>query len=347
MTTKRGARRLVALVHADVKGYSSLMERDEDSTIEVLILCQNGMKGVAQKHHGQLVDTAGDGFLLEFISAEDALQFALEFQEAVKAQNSNVPQHRQMTFRIGINLGVVIEAGDKIYGNAVNIAARLEELAAPGSICISEMVYNIVKKKLPLRYECLGEQALKNIAYPILAYRILQQSSSSESPDWPTLGIIKGRKAQVLEVPLPEVRKEFSDKDRSTFLRSSFHTIVAYFQQALKSLERSDPVIETGFEEVTKQEYTFEIYRAGGLKNSCKIWIGTLVSQKNISYRDADFGADDDSSLGEWIHTGDDGFTMYLTGLMGEFGTNLYGSNLTTEDAARILWERFTLPLSC
>jgi len=158
---------------------------------------------------------------------------------------------------------------------------------------------------------------------------------------------MKRRKVQVPEVSLPEVRKEFSDKDRNMFSIGSVDTIIAYFQQGLKSLEKRDPAVETGFEELPEQEYTFEIYRAGGLKNACKIWIGTLVSQKNISYRDGDFDADDDSSINEWIHAGDNGFTMYLTGLMGEFGTNLYGSNLTTEDVARILWERFTLPLGC
>ena len=192
MTIRR--RRLVALVHADVKGYSSLMQRDEASTIEELILSQHGMKGLAQKHGGHVVDTAGDGFLLEFVSAEGAVQFALDFQEAVKAQNSKVPDHRQMQFRIGINLGKVTEVGDKVYGNAVNIAARLEGLAKPGSICISETVYNIVKKKLPLDYECLAEQALKNITGSTSAYRIRAKSSSAEGVASTTPGPIRGRK---------------------------------------------------------------------------------------------------------------------------------------------------------
>jgi adenylate cyclase len=98
MNTKTGKRRLVALVHADVKGYSCLMEIDEDSTIAGLILSQDGMKGLAQKHGGYVVDTAGDGFLLEFVGAEDAVQFALDFQEAVKAQNSKVPNTDRCNF---------------------------------------------------------------------------------------------------------------------------------------------------------------------------------------------------------------------------------------------------------
>gem|GEM_PF-4122727 len=345
MNTKRGKRRLVALVHADVKGYSGLMEIDEASTIEGLILSQDGMKGLAQKHDGHVVDTAGDGFLLEFICAEDAVQFALDFQGAVKDQNSNVPEHRQMQFRIGINLGEVIEVGDKIFGNAVNTAARLEGLATPGSICISKTVYNVVKKKLPLHYECLAEQSLKNITESMSAYRIRPKSSSTGSDDSTAPGPIRGRKVPVPEMLLPQLRKEFSDKDRNTFLRHSLDTIVTYFQQGLKSLRKHDPTIETGFEAVTSQKYQFEIYRAAEQKNSCQVWISKLGSQKNISYRDPDSDTNDDTSMNEWIHAADDGFAMYLTGLMGKFGTNLYGSNLTTEDAATILWERFTCPL--
>jgi hypothetical protein len=144
-------------------------------------------------------------------------------------------------------------------------------------------------------------------------------------------------------MPLPQLRNEFSEKDRNTFLRDSFATIVGYFRQGLKSLEKHDPTIETRFEEVTRQKYTFEIDGPGGLKNACKIWIRKLGSQKNISYRYENLDANDDSSTNEWIHTEDDGFTMYLTGLMGEFGANLSGSHLTTQDAARILWERFTI----
>jgi hypothetical protein len=319
------------------------MERDEASTIEVLILCHDGMKGLAQKHDGSVVDTAGDGFLLEFMSAEDAVRFALDFQKAVTGQNSNVPEHLQMKFRIGINLGNVTEVGGKIYGHAVNMAARLEGLATPGSICISGAVYDLVKKKFPLHYDCLAEQVLKNITEPMSAYRIQTKSSSTESEDSPPRAVPNEWKIPVPEMPLPQLRNEFSEKDRNTFLRDSFATIVGYFRQGLKSLEKHDPTIETRFEEVTRQKYTFEIDGPGGLKNACKIWIRKLGSQTNISYRYENFDANDDSSTNEWIHTEDDGFTMYLTGLMGEFGANLSGSHLTTQDAARILWERFTI----
>ncbi len=139
---------------------------------------------------------------------------------------------------MGINLGKVTEVGDKIYGNAVNIAARLEELATPGSICISETVYNIVKKKLPLDYECLAEQALKNITGSTSAYRIRAKSSSAEGEASTTPEPIRGRKVPVPEMLPPQFRKEFSDKDRNTFLRHSLDTIVTYFQQGLKSLSK-------------------------------------------------------------------------------------------------------------
>ena len=128
-------------------------------------------------------------------------------------------------------------------------------------------------------------------------------------------------------------------------MRDSLDTIVTYFRQGLKLLRNHDPNIETGFEAVTSQKYQFEIYRAGGGKTRCQVWISKLGSQTNISYRDLDSVTNDDTSMNEWIHAADDGFAMHLTGLMGKFGTNLYGSNLTTEDAATILWERFSCPL--
>lgn len=319
------------------------MEHDEASTIEVLILCHDGMKGLAQKHAGNVVDTAGDGFLLEFISAEDAVRFALDFQKAVTDQNSDVPEHLQMMFRMGINLGNVTEVGGKIYGHAVNVASRLEGLATAGSICVSGDVYDLVKKKLSLHYECLEERMLKNIAEPMFAYRIHPKSSSTKGSDSATRPVANGWKIPGPEIPLPQLRKEFSEKDRNTFLKDSFATIVGYFRKGLKSLEKHDPTIETRFEEVTRQKYTFEIDGPSGPKNGCKIWIRKLGSQKNISYRYGSFDANDSSSTSQWIHTEDDGFTMYLVGLTGEFGANLSSSHLTTQDAARILWERFTL----
>ena len=235
------------------------MESDETSTVEVITLCQGGMKSLAQKHAGKVVDAAGDGFLLEFVSAEDAVRFALDFQKAVTGQNWNVPEHLQMNFRIGINLGNVTAVGNKIYGHAVNIAARLEGLAAPGGICISGTVYDVVKKKLPLHYEHLAGQVLKNITKPVSVYRIHKKSSSTGSKDSATQSVANGRKIPVPEIPLPKLKKEFSDKDRNTFLRDSFAAIVGYFQRGLKSLEKQYPAIETRFEEVTRQKYTFEI----------------------------------------------------------------------------------------
>jgi hypothetical protein len=245
----------------------------------------------------------------------------------------------------GINVGEVTEVGDKIYGNAVNVAARLQGLATPGGACISETVYNIVRKKFPLEYECLGEQALKNISGSTSVYRIRAKSSSAESEASTTPGPIRGRKVPMPRMLLPQVRKEFSDKDRNNFLRHSLDTIVNYFQQRLQSLSKHDPTIETEFDAVTSQKYRFEIYRAGGHKNRCQVWISKLGSQKSISYRDLDSDTNDDTSRNEWIHAEDDGLRIYLTGLMGKFGTNLCGSNLTTDDAARILWVRFTSPL--
>src|SRR5215510_14854355 len=146
-------RKLAAILSADVKGYSRLMGEDDVGTIRTLTAYREVMTTLIQHHRGRVVDSPGDNLLAEFASVVDAVQCAVEIQQALKARNTDLPAQRQMEFRIGINLGDVIVEGERIYGDGVNIAARVEGLAEPGGICISGAVYEQVKSKLALSYD--------------------------------------------------------------------------------------------------------------------------------------------------------------------------------------------------
>ncbi len=171
MTKKELKRKLAAILSADVKGYSRLMGEDEEATLRTLNTYKELMGSLIHQHRGRVVGTAGDSVLAEFASVVDAVQCAVEIQQVLRAKNAVVPENRRMEFRIGINLGDVIEEGDTIYGDGVNIAARLEGLAEAGGICISESAYQQIENKLPLRYDYLGEHEVKNIAKPVRVYR--------------------------------------------------------------------------------------------------------------------------------------------------------------------------------
>ncbi len=171
MTPERFRRKLTAILSADVKGYSRLMGTDEEATLLTLQEHREVMAGSVELHRGRIVDTAGDSVLAEFASVVDAVQCAVEVQQVLRAKNAMLPESRRMEFRIGINVGDVIEEGEAIYGDGVNIAARLEGLAAPGGICISEGAYQQIENKLPLRYDYVGEHKVKNIARPVRVYR--------------------------------------------------------------------------------------------------------------------------------------------------------------------------------
>jgi adenylate cyclase len=171
MSAERFKRKLTAILSADVKGYSRLMGTDEEATLRTLQEYKEVMAGSIQHHRGRVVGTAGDSVLAEFASVVDAVQCAVEIQQVLRAKNAMLPETRRMEFRIGINLGDVIEEGDTIYGDGVNIAARVESLAEAGGICISESAYHQIENKLPLRYDYLGEHEVKNIAKPVRVYR--------------------------------------------------------------------------------------------------------------------------------------------------------------------------------
>jgi adenylate cyclase len=181
-------RRLAAILAADVAGYSRLIGADESGTLQALKAIRAELiDPTIAAHNGRLVKTTGDGLLVEFGSVVDALSCATEVQAGMAERNTTVPNDSRIEFRIGINMGdVVVEDGD-IFGDGVNVAARLEALAEPGGICVSASVQEDATGKLDLVFEDLGEQALKNIARPVRAYRIATGAGSATAPETPAL----------------------------------------------------------------------------------------------------------------------------------------------------------------
>ena len=178
MTTQEVKRKLAAILSADVKGYSRLMGEDEEWTLRTLNTYKEVMRSLVQQHRGHVVAAPGDNVLAEFASVVDAVQCAVEIQQVLRAKNAMLPENRRMEYRIGINLGDVIEEGEQIYGDGVNIAARIEGLAEAGGICISESAYQQIENKLPLRYDYLGEHEVKNIVKPVRVYRAQIESEA-------------------------------------------------------------------------------------------------------------------------------------------------------------------------
>src|SRR5215468_7408207 len=165
-------RRLAAIFSTDVQGYSRLMGKDEAATVRTITAYRELMATLIQQHRGRVVDSPGDNLLAEFARVVEAVQCAVAIQRELKTRNAELPPQRRMEFRIGINLRNVIIEGERIYGDGVNIAARLEGLSEAGSLCISGTVYDQVKTKLALDYEELDAQAVKNIAEPVRVYRV-------------------------------------------------------------------------------------------------------------------------------------------------------------------------------
>jgi adenylate cyclase len=184
----RPERRLAAILAADMVDYSRLTRLDEEGTLARLrALRRELIDPTIAEHRGRLVKTTGDGLLVEFASVVDAVRCALRFQQGMAILNTGVASDRRVEFRIGINLGDVVVDGDDLLGDGVNIAARLERLAQPGALCISEDAYRHVKAKLDIAVQDLGEQLLKNISEPVRAYAIRAPSPtaprvSSEPP---------------------------------------------------------------------------------------------------------------------------------------------------------------------
>jgi adenylate cyclase len=165
-------RKLTTILCADVCGYSRLMEQDEAATLATLQACRGAIDGLIERHRGRIVSTAGDSLLAEFPSVVEAVQCAIEIQQELGGRNRSLPDARRMLFRIGINLGDVMLHGGDLFGEGVNVAARLEALAEPGGICISRPVYDQVRNKLGVGFDDLGDQPVKNIAEPVQAFRV-------------------------------------------------------------------------------------------------------------------------------------------------------------------------------
>jgi TolB-like protein/Flp pilus assembly protein TadD len=198
MTTQEVKRKLTAILSADVKGYSRLMGEDEVGTIQTLNAYKEVMSDLIQHHHGRVVNAPGDNVLAEFGSVVDAVECAVKIQEELKTRNEDLPENRRMEFRIGVNLGDVIEDGVQILGDGVNIAARLESLSDGGGICISGTAFDHVENKLGLGYEYLGEQTVKNIAKPVRVYRVLMETGAVSRRS------LEGASKKRMALPLPD-----------------------------------------------------------------------------------------------------------------------------------------------
>jgi adenylate cyclase len=179
MTEERARRKLSGILSADAVGYSRLMQDDEAATIRTLEDCKILMSTLIQQFKGRVVDAPGDNLLAEFGSVVDATECAVQIQQELQAKNAGLPDNRRMDFRIGVNLGDVVKEADRIYGDGVNIAARIEGLAEAGGICISRTAYDHVKNKLKVGYEYLGEHTVKNIAESIRVYRVLMDPDAA------------------------------------------------------------------------------------------------------------------------------------------------------------------------
>jgi len=175
-------RKLRAILSADVKGYSLLMADDEAFTIQTIKEYRNIISSCIEQHTGRVVDSPGDNILAEFASVVDAVQCAVEIQRLLKKENDRFVEDRRLVFRIGVNIGDVVHDGDRIYGDGVNIAARIEGLAEPGGVCVSRNAYDQIKKKLGFEYEYLGEQQVKNINDPVRVYKVLMTPADAEKP---------------------------------------------------------------------------------------------------------------------------------------------------------------------
>ena len=180
MTDNRVERRLAAILAADVAGYSRLMGADEEGVLAHLKAARKSVVDpTIAAHRGRIVKTSGDGMLVEFASVVDAARCAIEVQRGMVEQNATVPQAKRIEFRVGIHVGDIIVDDNDIFGDGVNIAARLEGIAEPGGVCISDDAQRQIRGKVDIGFEDMGPQSLKNIAEPMRAWRLRMNASGS------------------------------------------------------------------------------------------------------------------------------------------------------------------------
>jgi adenylate cyclase len=197
-------RKLAAILSADVEGYSRLMEDDEEATVRTLTSYRTAIADLVQQFRGRIVDSPGDNILAEFPSVVDSVKGAVEIQRDLAERNTELPYNRQMQFRIGVNLGDVIEEDGLIYGDGVNIAARVETMADAGGICISGRVFEQVENKLGLEYENLGEHQAKNITRPIRVYKVLSYPGVAAHKVVQARETLEPASLEKMAFPLPE-----------------------------------------------------------------------------------------------------------------------------------------------
>ncbi len=202
MTPDQVKRKLAAILSADVQGYSRLMEADEEGTIRILKAYMEVINRFIQQHRGRLVATGGDSVLAEFASVVDAVRCAVGIQEELKERNKDVEENQRMKFRIGVNLGDVVEEGETILGDGVNIAARVQSLAEAGGICITATAYDHIKNKLAFGYEYVGEQTVKNIKEPVKIYRVLMEPGIKIPEAAASVPEDKNAKGKILSLPV-------------------------------------------------------------------------------------------------------------------------------------------------
>jgi len=196
LSEERVERRLAAILAADVVGYSRLMGADEEGTLAALKAIRRELVDPRiVEHRGRIVKTTGDGLLVEFASVVDAVRCAVDVQREMAERNAEVPAATRIEFRVGINLGDIIIDGGDIFGDGVNVAARLETLAEPGGICVSRVVRDQVRDKLAFAFEDMGEQQVKNIARPVHAHRIRIGAAAAAPP---------AASAEPAPLPLPD-----------------------------------------------------------------------------------------------------------------------------------------------
>ena len=212
-------RRLAAILSADVKGYSRLMGANDVATVETLTAYREVIAQLVGQQRGRVVDAPGDELLAEFHSVVDAVQSSVSIQEALEARNAGVPDDRRMEFRIGVNLGEVIAEGERIYGDGVNVAARIQALAEGGGVCISGSVYDEIANKLPLDCESLGEHTLKNIEGPVRVFRVRLTPARGDAPPGPTLTTVgqASKRSETLSVAVLPFANMSGDPEQEHF----------------------------------------------------------------------------------------------------------------------------------
>ena len=234
MPTDGVERRLAAILSADVVGYSRLMAADEQATVPTITAYRNEITNLVTDHRGRVVDATGDNALAEFPTALDAVECAVEIQRVLRARNEGVAEDRRMEFRIGVHLGDVTVEAERIYGDGVNIAARLQELAEPGGICISGAVHEQVRRKTDLNCDDLGDQSLKNISDPVRVFRVLDEAATAPKVTTPATA----DRPSIVVLPFADMS---ADKDQEYFCDGMAEEVI----NALTQLEGLHVVART------------------------------------------------------------------------------------------------------